>query len=194
MIFSIRLRDHTGSARRGQPCRNVNGCRNCVAFFALEFRRMKGFGGLMRHWKVIAAVIVAFAIGQLDPVGHIYWKLAEWRLPEIKAESVARPSPFLSIPHEKWVGETANTFAFNDINHNAPVHILIVPKKRYTTILDTPPEIVAEMIGLAVKLARERHIDQSGFRLVINTNPQGAQSVYHLHLHLLGGRQMRSYD
>ena len=92
------------------------------------------------------------------------------------------------------MGETANTFALNDINHNAPVHILIVPKKRINTVLDAPPEVVAEMVGLAVKLAREHHIDQSGFRLVINTNPQGAQTVYHLHMHLLGGRQMRSYD
>ncbi len=50
------------------------------------------------------------------------------------------------------------------------------------------------MVGLAVKLAREKHIDQSGFRLVINTNPQGAQTVYHLHMHLLGGEQLHAYD
>ncbi len=149
---------------------------------------------MVKHWRVLAAVLVAFAVGQLNPIGFVYWKLAEWRLPQIRAESMSHPTPFESIPRSKWVGETANTVAFDDINRNAPVHILIVPKKRYDTILDAPPEVVAEMIGLAVKLARENHIDQSGFRLVINTNPQGAQTVYHLHLHLLGGRQMRSYD
>ena len=68
--------------------------------------------------------------------------------------------------------------AFNDINHNAPVHILVIPKKRFNTVLDAPPEIVAEMVGLAVKLAREKHIDQSGFRLVINTNPQGGNRQF----------------
>jgi hypothetical protein len=76
-------------------------------------------------------------------------------------------TPFESMPRSQWVGETANTFAFNDINHNAPVHILIVPKKRINTALDAPPEVVAEMVGLAVELAREHHMDQSGFRLVI---------------------------
>ena len=149
---------------------------------------------MLKYWRIGVAVLAAFVIGQLNPIGFAYWRLAEWRLPQIRAESLAHPTPFESIPRAKWVGETANAIAFNDINRNAPVHILIIPKKRYNTVLDAPPEIVAEMVGLAVKLAREKHIDQSGFRLVINTNPQGAQTVYHLHMHLLGGRQMRSYD
>jgi histidine triad (HIT) family protein len=149
---------------------------------------------MLKHWKIVAAILVAFVVGQMNPIGFAYWKIAEWRLPGIRAESLAHPTPFESIPRSKWVGETANAIAFNDINHNAPVHILIIPKKRFNTVLDTPPAIVAEMVGLAVKLAREKHIDQSGFRLVINTNPQGAQTIYHLHMHLLGGRQMRSYD
>lgn len=149
---------------------------------------------MWKHWRTGLAVLGAFAIGQLNPIGYVYWKLAEWHLPEIRAESLAKPTPFESIPRNKWVGETQNTIAFDDINHNAPVHILIIPKLRYNTVLDAPAEVVAEMVGLAVKLAREKHIDQSGFRLVINTNPQGAQTVYHLHMHLLGGRQMHSYD
>ncbi len=149
---------------------------------------------MSKHWRIGAAILAAFVVGQLNPIGFVYWKVAEWRLPQIRAESLVHPTPFESIPRSKWVGETKNTIAFNDINHNAPVHILIIPKQRFNTVLDAPPEIVAEMVGLAVKLAREKHIDQSGFRLVINTNPQGAQTVYHLHLHLLGGRQMHSYD
>jgi len=147
---------------------------------------------MLKQWRIWMIVLAAFVIGQLNPIGFVYWKLAEWRLPEIRAESLAHPTPFESIPRKKWIGETANTIAFYDIRHDVPVHILIIPKKRYDTILDTPPAVVAEMVGLAVKLAREKHIDQSGFRLVINTNPQGAQTVYHLHMHLLGGTQLRS--
>jgi histidine triad (HIT) family protein len=149
---------------------------------------------MFKHWRIGLAILAAFVIGQLNLVGFAYWKLAEWRLPQIRAESLAHPTPFESIPRSKWIGETANTIAFYDIRHDVPVHILIIPKKRYNTILDTPPAVVAEMVGLAVKLAREKHIDQSGFRLVINTNPQGAQTVYHLHMHLLGGTQLHSYD
>lgn len=148
----------------------------------------------MRHWKIAVVVLAAFLIGQLDPLGYAYWKIAEWKLPQMRAESLAHPTPFENIPRSKWIGQTANTIAFYDIRHDVPVHVLIIPKKRYNTILDTPPPIVAEMVGLAVKIAKEKHIDQSGFRLVINTNPQGTQSVYHLHMHLLGGEQLRSYN
>ncbi|MEI9988680.1 MAG: HIT domain-containing protein [Rhizomicrobium sp.] len=149
---------------------------------------------MFRHWRVAVAILVAFVVGQLDPAGLIYWKLAEWHLPQVRAASLAGPTPFESIPHSKWIGETPNTIAFYDIRHDVPVHILVIPKKRYNTILDAPPAVVAEMVGLAVKLARQKHIDQSGFRLVINTNPEGAQTVYHLHMHLLGGEQLHAYD
>jgi len=149
---------------------------------------------MLKHWKVAGAVLAAFVIGQLNPLGFVYWKIAEWKLPEIKAESMAHPTPFESIPKSKWIGETPNAIAFYDIRHDVPVHILVIPKKRYDTVLDTPPEVVAEMVGLAVKLARAKHIDQSGFRLVINTNPQADQTVYHTHMHLIGGEQLRGYD
>ncbi len=149
---------------------------------------------MQRRLRTCAIILVAFIAGQLTPMGFTYWKIAEWWLPRVRTESLSHPTPFESIPRSKWLGETKDAIAFNDINHNAPVHILVIPKQRFDTVLDAPPEIVAEMVGLAVKLAREKHIDQSGFRLVINTNPQGEQTVYHLHMHLLGGRQMRSYD
>jgi len=149
---------------------------------------------MLRHWRIAVAVIAAFIAGQLDPVGFVYWTLAEWRLPQIRAASIANPTPFESIPRDKWIGETPNTIAFYDIRHDVPIHILVIPKKRYDTILETPPAIVAEMVGLAVKLAREKHIDRSGFRLVVNTNPDGGQTVYHVHMHLLGGRQLHACD
>lgn len=145
---------------------------------------------MLKNWKVWLAVLVAFGIGQLDPLGRAYLKLGEQVLPGMKAESLANPSPFENIPSEEWVGESANAFAVNDINPQAPVHMLVIPKERITTVLDASPELIAEMMELARTLAAERGVDESGFRLVINTNPQGGQTVYHLHIHVMGGRQM----
>jgi len=149
---------------------------------------------MLKGWKVWLAVLGAFGIGQLDPLGRAYLKLAEGVLPGMKVESLANPSPFESIPSDEWVGESEHAFAVNDIDPQAPVHLLVIPKERIANILDASPELIAEMIGLARSLARslahERGVDESGFRLVINTNPQGGQTVYHLHMHLIGGRQM----
>lgn len=147
---------------------------------------------MWKSWRIWAVVLAAFAIGQFNPIGEVYWKLAEWKLPQIKAESLSKPSPFEGIPHDKWIGQTEHAFAVNDINPVAPVHFLVIPKHRYTSILETPPDIVSEMVQLGLKLARERGIADSGFRIVVNTNPQGAQTVYHLHMHFIGGRQMRA--
>ena len=69
--------------------------------------------------------------------------------------------------------------------------MLVIPKQRVTSLLEAPPEVLSEMLVLARDAARTRGIAEDGFRVVINTNPRGAQSVYHLHMHVLGGRQMR---
>jgi len=82
-----------------------------------------------------AAILAAFIVGQLNPVGFAYWKIAEWWLPRVRIESLSHPTPFESIPGNKWLGETKDAFAFNDINHDAPVHILLIPKERFNTIL-----------------------------------------------------------
>lgn len=84
-------------------------------------------------------------------------------------------------------------YAFNDINPQAPVHILIIPKKHISTILDITPadkNLVGQLYLVANQLSRENKIDQSGYRLVMNCNKDAGQSVYHIHLHLLGGRLM----
>ena len=141
--------------------------------------------------RMIAVFVIGLAVGELDPIGAVYWRAAEWRLPVIKARSLAAPSPFESIPHEKWIAESPNAFAVDDIDPKAPVHFLVVPKRRVTTVLDATPELLGEMLGLARDTAKKRGIADEGFRVVINTNPLGAQSVYHLHMHVLGGRQMR---
>lgn len=83
--------------------------------------------------------------------------------------------------------------AFEDIRPVAPVHVLVIPKEHIPSVKDLRPEHQAMLFGLvdtANRIARERGIDRQGYRLVVNTGPQAGQSVYHLHLHLLGGRAM----
>ena len=87
--------------------------------------------------------------------------------------------------------EDENTLAFSDINPQAPVHILVIPKKHVTVLNDASDEIVAQCISAAKKLARDMQIAEPGYRVVINCNRSGGQEVYHLHVHLLGGRQMK---
>jgi histidine triad (HIT) family protein len=83
--------------------------------------------------------------------------------------------------------------AFRDINPKAPVHILIIPKKHIPGVLhltDTDADIVGELFQVAAQLARQEGIAESGFRLVVNSGPDAGQSVPHLHVHLLGGREL----
>lgn len=83
--------------------------------------------------------------------------------------------------------------AFKDINPQSPVHILIIPRKHIanlTELDEADTELAGKMILLAGKLAREMDIAESGYRLVINSGREGGQVVQHLHLHLLGGRQL----
>ena len=83
--------------------------------------------------------------------------------------------------------------AFKDIGPKAPVHILIIPRKHIVGVLDVTAEdgaVIAEIFQVAARLARELGIADSGFRVVVNSGPDSGQSVFHLHYHLLGGRQM----
>ncbi len=100
-------------------------------------------------------------------------------------------SIFLNKPKEKWVLESENAFVLEDKYPQAPVHLLVIPKKLVRTVLDAPPELLGEMLDLAERAARKYGIDESGFRIVINTNSEGGQHIYHLHIHVLGGRQMK---
>ena len=91
------------------------------------------------------------------------------------------------------VYEDESIVAFEDINPPAPVHILIIPRKHIPTSLEIQGEdhaLIDFMFETANRIARERKIAGRGFRLVMNTNPEAGQTVYHIHLHLLGGRQM----
>lgn len=90
--------------------------------------------------------------------------------------------------------EDDDVLAFKDINPQAPVHILIIPKKPIPTINDleeSDAELVGKIILTAKKIAKMMNIDQSGYRLVLNCNAAAGQTVFHLHCHLLGGRDMQ---
>ena len=92
----------------------------------------------------------------------------------------------------KLVAETEDCIAFRDINPQAPVHVLVVPR-RHVASLDELRD--AELLGkiglLAAEIARSEGIAVSGYRTIINHGSDGGQSVAHLHLHLLGGRKMK---
>lgn len=96
------------------------------------------------------------------------------------------------IPAKK-VYEDEKVFAFEDINPQSPTHVLIIPKQHMAGLKEAKPED-AEILGYcqltAAKIARERGIEQ-GYRTVYNVGPGAGQSVFHLHLHLLGGRPLR---
>ena len=96
------------------------------------------------------------------------------------------------IPAE-IVYEDENYLAFNDINPQAPIHILIIPKKRIPTINDLKPNdsnLISGLILIAKRIAKQLCVDKDGYRLIFNCNENGGQSVYHIHLHLMGGRKL----
>lgn len=91
------------------------------------------------------------------------------------------------------VYEDEHSLAFRDINPQAPVHLLIIPKKAIATINDLEPEdreLVGHLFIVAKKLAREMGFDEDGYRVVMNCNEQAGQTVFHIHLHLLAGKPL----
>jgi histidine triad (HIT) family protein len=97
-----------------------------------------------------------------------------------------------SIP-SKIVFEDENVVAFEDITPQAPTHILVIPRKHISTLNDTTEtdrDLLGSIVLAAVSIARDRQLSSSGYRIVWNTNRGAGQSVFHIHLHLLGGRSM----
>jgi histidine triad (HIT) family protein len=89
--------------------------------------------------------------------------------------------------------ETETVLAFNDINPQAPVHVLIIPKISIPKVSDIKKEhsdLLGDLFEAANIVAKKLDIDQDGFRIVFNCGNYGGQEVYHLHMHLLGGRKM----
>tara|TARA_B100000614_G_C14515941_1_gene480533 strand:- start:529 stop:870 length:342 start_codon:yes stop_codon:yes gene_type:complete len=91
------------------------------------------------------------------------------------------------------VYEDKDIIAFNDINPQAPIHILIVPKKIIETLNDineNDEKLIGRMFTVAKFLAKKNNISETGYRTIFNCNDDGGQTVYHIHLHLLGGRAL----
>ncbi|MGI6596080.1 MAG: histidine triad nucleotide-binding protein [Elusimicrobia bacterium] len=104
----------------------------------------------------------------------IFCKIAQGK---IKSDTVYEDNDFL---------------AFRDISPQAPVHILIIPKKHIAKLYDTEDfALLGRLMRIASKLAKDSGVEQRGYRLVLNTNSDGGQSVDHIHIHLLGGRAMQ---
>jgi len=89
------------------------------------------------------------------------------------------------------VTETEDCVAFRDVNPQAPVHILVVPRKHIASLNETDDAaLVGRLAVVAAGLARKEGIAERGYRTVINTNADAGQTVFHVHLHLLGGRRL----
>lgn len=96
------------------------------------------------------------------------------------------------IPGDK-VYEDDDVIAFRDVNPQAPTHILVIPRKHIATINDLEigdAAVTGKMVLAAKKIAAEEGIDQHGYRLVLNCNEGAGQTVFHIHMHLIGGRRM----
>jgi histidine triad (HIT) family protein len=96
------------------------------------------------------------------------------------------------IPSSK-VYEDDQVFAFNDINPQAPLHVLIVPKRHIATTNDLTPgddTIVGTLVRRAAAIASEKGYAERGYRTVMNCNAEAGQTVFHIHLHLLAGRRL----
>lgn len=96
------------------------------------------------------------------------------------------------IPSNK-VYEDEDVFAFHDINPAAPTHVLIIPKKHLTTVAHAEEEdesLMGKLLLKANMIAEEQGLSSDGFRYVINTGSHGGQTVYHLHMHIIGGHAL----
>jgi histidine triad (HIT) family protein len=89
------------------------------------------------------------------------------------------------------VAESATCLAFRDVNPEAPVHVLVIPRAHFASLNEVKtPQVLADVMRMAVDVATKERIAQSGYRVVLNTNADGGQTVFHVHAHVLGGRHM----
>ncbi len=96
----------------------------------------------------------------------------------------------------KRVYDDDRCFAFRDINPQAPTHVLVVPKEHIATVNDlmgadaAKKELVGHLVSVAAKIAKDEGLAERGWRTLFNTNADAGQTVFHIHLHVIGGRQM----
>jgi len=97
------------------------------------------------------------------------------------------------IPSTK-VYEDDHVFAFEDIHPMAPVHVIVIPKRHISTLMEVSADKMTDLMNMmtaAQKIAKLKSIDEKGFRIVINCNEEGGQVIFHLHMHVLGGCKLR---
>ena len=95
------------------------------------------------------------------------------------------------IPSAK-VAESEHCYAFRDIGPKAPTHVLVIPRQHVTSLNDLDnAAVAADLLALAKLVAKQEGLADAGYRVVINTNKDGGQTVFHLHLHVMGGRAMK---
>lgn len=97
-----------------------------------------------------------------------------------------------TIPSKK-VYEDEQVLAFYDINEQAPVHVLLIPKKHIESVMEVEREddaLICHLVHVAQNLALQLGLSENGFRLVLNTGAYGGQTMMHMHIHILGGRYM----
>lgn len=93
----------------------------------------------------------------------------------------------------KIVHEDDRSLAFDDINPQAPVHTLIIPKQHVSAVQDSSdqtPDLLAHLLVVCTKIAKQKGLSESGYRIVTNTGRDAGQTVFHLHFHVLGGRHL----
>lgn len=91
------------------------------------------------------------------------------------------------------VFENDDVLAFNDVNPEAPIHILIIPRKHLSTINDienSDEQVMGKLFSAAKTIASQKGVSEDGYRLVVNCNAQAGQTIFHIHMHLLAGRTM----
>ncbi len=111
-------------------------------------------------------------MGGIDMSDCIFCKIAEGEIPST------------------LLYESDDVVAFDDISPQAPVHVVIIPRVHYATTLDmadNAPNLFGAMMKAAAQVARDKGFAESGFRLILNTNTDGGQEIFHVHMHLLGG-------
>ncbi|MDR3315258.1 MAG: histidine triad nucleotide-binding protein [Coriobacteriales bacterium] len=87
--------------------------------------------------------------------------------------------------------EDDEIIAFEDVNPQLPVHVLLIPKEHYANVGDAvPPELLGKLFSKVGEVARIKGVEESGYRIIANTGEDGRQTVHHLHVHVLGGAQM----
>lgn len=92
-----------------------------------------------------------------------------------------------------FIYESEDVVAFADVSPQAPVHVVIIPRRHIATTMemsDEAPELFGSMLKASTKVARKKRVDKSGFRLILNTNADAGQEIFHVHMHLMGGEQI----